>query len=34
MFEPISSEKLAEWTENIRQQRNSGLNATSWGVTN
>ncbi len=30
MFEPISSEKLAEWTENIRQQRNSGLNATSW----
>jgi hypothetical protein len=30
MFEPISSEKRAEWAENIRQQRNSGLNATSW----
>ena len=30
MFEAISSEKRSEWVENIRQQRNSGLNATSW----
>lgn len=30
MFEPISSEKLAEWAENIRQQKNSGLNASNW----
>ena len=30
MFEPVSSEKLSEWAENIRQQRNSGLNASNW----
>jgi len=30
MFEPVSSEKRSKWAENIRQQRNSGLNATSW----
>ena len=30
MFEPISAEKRSEWAENIRQQRNSGLNATTW----
>ena len=29
MFKP-SSENLSEWAEKICQQRNSGLNATSW----
>lgn len=30
MFKPLSSEKRSNWAENIRQQKNSGLNATSW----
>ena len=30
MLEPISLETRSEWAEKIRQQRNSGLNATSW----
>ena len=30
MFKPLTSEKRSDWAENIRQQRNSGLNATDW----
>jgi hypothetical protein len=30
MFIPPSPEERSEWAEKIRQQRNSGLNATSW----
>lgn len=30
MFAPLSSAKRSEWAEKIRQQRNSGFNATSW----
>ena len=30
MFDPLLSEKRSEWADKIRQQKNSGLNATTW----